>query len=81
MMTASGMNEHSIENMPFSVRIVKSASDLQKVAELRQKAYARHIPEFAKRLAVPNLKTLPLTYLYCWLNPKITQGKDKPLGQ
>ncbi len=52
MTTASSMYEHSIENMQFSVRTVKSPSDLQKVAELRQKAYARHITEFAKRLAV-----------------------------
>jgi hypothetical protein len=42
-----------IENLPFTVRIVKSPEDLQKVAELRQKAYARHIPEFAQQLAIP----------------------------
>lgn len=42
-----------IENLPFTVRIVNSPEDLQKVAELRQKAYARHIPEFAHKLTIP----------------------------
>lgn len=35
------------------VRIVKSQEDLQKVAELRYKAYARHVPEFAQKLTIP----------------------------
>lgn len=47
------VNKNPTENLPFIVRIVKSPEDLQKVAELRQKAYARHIPGFAKQLANP----------------------------
>ncbi|MEQ1816497.1 MAG: hypothetical protein ABL861_08570 [Nitrosomonas sp.] len=47
------MSKNKIENLPFTVRIVKSSEDLQKVAELRQKAYARHIPEFAQQLTIP----------------------------
>ncbi len=47
------MSKIQIENLPFTVRIVKSSEDLQKVAELRQKAYARHIQEFAQQLAIP----------------------------
>lgn len=47
------VNKIPIEHLPFTVRIVKSPEDLQKVAELRQEAYARHIPEFAQQLFVP----------------------------
>lgn len=46
------MNKLPSENLPFTVRIVKSQNDLKRVAELRQKAYARHVPEFSKQLAV-----------------------------
>ncbi len=49
----SAVSKNKIENLPFTVRIVKSSEDLQKVAELRQKAYARHIPEFAQQLTIP----------------------------
>ena len=49
----AAVSKNQIENLPFTVRIVKSSEDLQKVAELRQKAYARHVPEFAKQLDAP----------------------------
>ena len=80
MMTASGMNEHSIENLPFSVRIVKSPSDLQKVAELRQKAYARHIPEFAKRLAVPEPEDTTSDIFVLLVESKNNAGEGQALG-
>lgn len=47
------VNKNQIENLPFTIRVVKSSEDLQKVAELRQKAYVRHIPEFAQQLGIP----------------------------
>lgn len=49
----AAVDKNQVENLPFTVRIVKSREDLQKVAELRQKAYARHIPEFAQKLNIP----------------------------
>ena len=80
MMTGSGMNEHSIENLPFSVRIVKSPGDLQKVAELRQKAYARHIPEFAKRLAVPEPEDTTSDIFVLLVESKNDTGEKQALG-
>ncbi len=44
--------KYPAENLSFSVRIVRSLDDLKKAAELRQKAYARHVPEFAKQLSI-----------------------------
>ncbi|AEJ00851.1 hypothetical protein Nit79A3_0987 [Nitrosomonas sp. Is79A3] len=44
--------KYPAENLSFSLRIVKSLDDLKKAAELRQKAYARHVPEFAKQLSI-----------------------------
>lgn len=44
------MMDNPIEDLPFTVRIVKSLEDLQKVAALRYQAYLRHIPEFANQL-------------------------------
>ncbi|MEQ1719498.1 MAG: hypothetical protein ABL887_00060 [Nitrosomonas sp.] len=44
------MMNNPIEDLPFTVRIVKSLEDLQKVAALRYRAYARHVPEFANQL-------------------------------
>lgn len=49
----AAVSKNQTENLPFTVRIVKSSEDLQKVAALRQKAYARHVPEFAQQLAIP----------------------------
>lgn len=61
-----------IEILPFKIRIVKSPEDLQKAAELRQKAYARHLPEFAKQLASPEAADYdPDTYVL------LVEAKDK----
>ena len=41
------------ENLPFTVRLVRDQDDLDKAVEIRQSAYARHLPEFAETLRVP----------------------------
>ncbi len=42
-----------IENLPFRVIRVSDQNDLDKVAQLRHEAYARHLPQFAQTLASP----------------------------
>lgn len=42
-----------IEWLPFTVRQVASATDLQKAVEVRHRAYARHLPNVAEALKVP----------------------------
>lgn len=42
-----------VERLPFSVRLVSSMEDLMKAVKIRQAAYARHLPEFAKTLGLP----------------------------
>lgn len=42
-----------VERLPFSVRLVSSMEDLMKAVHIRQAAYARHLPEFAKTLGLP----------------------------
>lgn len=41
------------ERLPFTVTIVRSEDALQKAVAIRQKAYARHVPEFAAKLNSP----------------------------
>jgi hypothetical protein len=41
------------ERLPFTVRIVRSDDTLQKAVAIRQAAYARHVPEFAAELNLP----------------------------
>ncbi len=41
------------ELLPFTIRAVTSASDIERAARLRQSAYGRHLPEFAERLGEP----------------------------
>lgn len=41
------------EILPFAVRLVRSAQDLQKAVDIRHHAYARHLPEFAESLKAP----------------------------
>lgn len=43
----------SIERLPFTIRRVQTHEQLSKAVAIRHKAYARHIPEFAKMLALP----------------------------
>ena len=60
----TGGNVLPLEHLPFTVRIVHSPGDLQKAADLRRQAYARHIPEFAEQLATPEAAdTGPDTYV------------------
>lgn len=42
-----------VERLPFSVRLVRNAEDLDKAVAIRHAAYARHVPEFAEKLRVP----------------------------
>ncbi len=42
-----------VERLPFSVRLVSSIEDLMKAVHIRQAAYARHLPEFARTLGLP----------------------------
>jgi hypothetical protein len=41
------------EQLAFTVRLVRDQDDLDKAIEVRHAAYARHLPEFAKTLTVP----------------------------
>jgi len=40
------------ERMPFTIRVVSDHRSLQKAVAMRQIAYARHLPEFAKDMTV-----------------------------
>lgn len=42
-----------VENLPFSITIVRNDEHLHKAVEIRQAAYARHLPEFAEKLREP----------------------------
>lgn len=41
------------ERLPFTVKIVQNQTDLWKAVHIRHAAYARHVPLFAKTLAMP----------------------------
>lgn len=41
------------EILPFTVKLVRDQKDLTKAVDIRQSAYARHLPEFAETLRVP----------------------------
>jgi hypothetical protein len=43
----------AIERLPFTIRRVQSDEDMWKAVRVRHAAYARHVPEFAKTLIVP----------------------------
>lgn len=43
----------TIELLPFTVRPVRTEADLRKAVAVRQAAYARHLPEFARSLEQP----------------------------
>jgi len=42
-----------VESLPFTVRRVETEDDLLKAVRVRHAAYARHVPEFASTLALP----------------------------
>ncbi len=41
------------ERLPFTIRCVSSEADLHKAVAVRHAAYARHVPEFAQTLRLP----------------------------
>jgi hypothetical protein len=43
----------TVERLPFTVRRVHSHEEMLKAVKIRHAAYARHLPEFAKTLAIP----------------------------
>jgi hypothetical protein len=47
--------EMTEERLPFTVRLVHSAKDLTKAVKVRQAAYARHVPDLAATMLVPEL--------------------------
>lgn len=50
---SSGSSADTQERLPFTVRLVRTAEDLRKAVQVRQQAYARHMPEVAQKLIVP----------------------------
>lgn len=40
------------ERMPFTIRIVADEESLQKAVEMRQMAYSRHLPDFARQMTI-----------------------------
>ena len=45
--------EMSTERLPFTIRRVENEDSLKKAVAIRHAAYARHVPEFARSLALP----------------------------
>ena len=43
----------AVERLPFTIRRVRNDADLQKAVHIRHAAYARHLPDFAQTLALP----------------------------
>jgi len=41
------------ERLPFTVRLVRTEEDLKKAVQIRQSAYARHMPAVAEKLKAP----------------------------
>jgi GNAT superfamily N-acetyltransferase len=50
--TGSG-EEGVIQRLPFTIRRVQDTDDLLKAVRIRHAAYARHVPDFARTLALP----------------------------
>ncbi|MGJ9417456.1 hypothetical protein ACHAC9_06745 [Massilia sp. CMS3.1] len=49
---AQGANR-IVESLPFTIRRVQNQDELLKAVHIRHAAYARHLPEFARSLALP----------------------------
>ncbi|WP_229425132.1 MULTISPECIES: hypothetical protein [unclassified Massilia] len=43
----------AVERLPFTIRRVETEDDLLKAVRIRHAAYARHVPDFARSLALP----------------------------
>ena len=52
-LAAANQRPMTEEILPFTVKLVRDNKDLSKAVDIRQSAYARHLPEFAKTLGVP----------------------------
>ena len=52
-LAAANQRPMTEEILPFTVRLVRDQKDLSKAVDIRQSAYARHLPEFAESLRVP----------------------------
>jgi hypothetical protein len=50
---AGASGEVAVERLPFTIRRVQNNDDLLKAVRIRHAAYARHVPEFARTLALP----------------------------
>jgi hypothetical protein len=50
---AAGSREVTVERLPFTIRRVQNNDDLFKAVRIRHAAYARHVPEFARTLVLP----------------------------
>ena len=51
--TVDQAGQQAIERLPFTIRRVETEDDLLKAVRIRHAAYARHVPEFARSLALP----------------------------
>lgn len=48
-------NVKKTESLPFTIRVVNGAADLEQAVEMRRSAYRRHMPEFAETMGIePN---------------------------
>ena len=45
--------EYQIERLPFTIKRVETAEQMRKAVQVRHAAYARHIPDFADTLRLP----------------------------
>ena len=50
---AAASVQKAVERLPFTIRRVDTEVDLLNAVRLRHDAYARHVPDFARSLAVP----------------------------
>lgn len=53
MFSAPSRADMAIERLPFTIRRVDSEQSLEKAVAIRHAAYARHVPEFASTLVLP----------------------------
>jgi GNAT superfamily N-acetyltransferase len=43
----------AVERLPFTIKLVRNEDELHKAVRIRHAAYARHVPEFARKLMLP----------------------------
>jgi hypothetical protein len=53
LISAAAAQNMPTERLPFTVRRVENEDSLRKAVGIRHAAYARHVPDFARSLAVP----------------------------